>query len=305
MSKNDVFQILYDGPALISHEMNVRDLAPALLSMAQILEDSNKLLNGDRVKVSVNLKATNEGSVEITLSVVQSLIDQANSLFNGDEVNSVINATELLNLLGIIGGGGVIGVIKWLKGRDVKKVTTLKDGAFQLEVDGNNEVKVVSQQELKLFGLVSVRKGFEAVIKKTLKSNGITRVGFLKDGKETVAVTENEADYFSSPNIEDEILGESESETNLQIVSITFQEGGKWKFSDGNAAFFADILDENFITKVQQNQASFSKDDILKVSLKRKQSLNADGGIKTDYTIAKVLEHRSAAVQIKLPFEKN
>ena len=84
-------------------------------------------------------------------------------------------------------------------------------------------------------------------------------------------------------------------------MNISFQPGGKWRFSDGNATFFADILDEEFVEKVQRNMTSFAKDDVLRVKLKRKQSI-LSGSIKTDYIILKVLDHRSAAITIKLPF---
>ncbi len=302
-NNNDVFQLIYDGPALASHEMNVRDLAPALLALAQLLEDSNKALNGDSVKITVNLRATDEGSVDILLSVTQSLIDQAVSLFSGDGATAIVNAQELLSILGIGGSStGVIGIIRWLKGRSVKKVTKLKDGNFQLEVEGDKEIRVVSHREIKLFGLLSVRKGFEAIVKKPLKSPGINKVKFEKDSAPTVEISDDEAEYFVAPDIEEEVLGESETTTSLQIVGITFQEGGKWRFSDGNATFYADILDEEFLNRVQQNEAAFAKDDILKVTLRTKQFLGGSGGIKTDYTIVKVLEHRSAVVQIRLPF---
>lgn len=100
----------------------------------------------------------------------------------------------------------------------------------------------------------------------------------------------------------EEVLKDDEIEQNLQIVNISFQDGGKWRFTDGNATFYADILDKDFLARVEKNQAAFAHDDILRVRLKRRQAVSTAGGLKTEYTIISVLEHRSAVVTLKLPF---
>lgn len=56
---NDMkFRIVYDGPALETHEMNVRDLAPALLSLSDALEEAGKTLYGNKTVVSVKVNAS-------------------------------------------------------------------------------------------------------------------------------------------------------------------------------------------------------------------------------------------------------
>jgi hypothetical protein len=297
------FKIAYDGPALATHEMNVKDLAPALLSVGELIEEANAILNGDQAKIAVNIKATQPGSVLVSLSVIQDFLKQAVSLFSSNEANAIVNASQILGFLGLGCGGsaGVLGIIKWLKNREIKNITTLEDGNFRMEVS-DGETRVVKSSEIKLFKFISIRKNLETIIKKPLEKEGVEKVSFILEDKQNT-VTKDEKDYFSTPTIQEEILGETETEQSLQIVNISFQESGKWKFSDGNATFYADILDKEFAEKVQHNQAAFAKDDVLKVRLKRKQYLSL-GGIKTDYIISKVIEHRSAAIQIQLPFDK-
>ncbi len=292
------FKISYDGPALANHEMEVRDLAPALLAIGELLEEANRALNGDQVKIRVNIKAPSEGSVQVVFSIFQDWLNQTKSLLNGDGVNAFINATEILTLLGV-SGGGVINILKWLKNRPVKSVTKVEVDNFKIETE-DGDIKIVNEQELKLFSILSIRKKFEAIIQKPLEREGVDKVIF-RYGEEMQEVSKDEIVYFSAPALGEEIIDEKEYSENLQIVTVSFAEDAKWKFFDGSTAFFAEILDKDFLEKIQKNEKFFAKDDILNVQLKRIQSIS-NGVIKNSYTIIKVLNHRSAAIQIKLPF---
>lgn len=297
------FTLKYDGPALANHEMDVKDLAPALLSLGELLEEANKAFNGDKIKLAVKIKATQEGSVDVLLSVVQDFLGQAVTLFSGAGVSSVVNAYCILQIVGIAnsGDGGLFGLMRWIKGRKIKSIVKLETGDFKLELEENGEARVYNESSVKLFGLYEVRRKTEALIKTPLLKEGVDKVGFYISDSDKREIQKEEAEYFSAPQAQEEIIDDREVEINLQIVNISFQEDGKWKFNDGNTTFFAEINDKDFLGKVQQNQAFFAKDDILTATLKRKQFLH-NGILRTDYSVVKVLKHRSAAVQIKLPF---
>ena len=49
------FSIKYDGPALATHQMDVRGLDPALIAFSSLLEEANRALYPDSVEVRANV----------------------------------------------------------------------------------------------------------------------------------------------------------------------------------------------------------------------------------------------------------
>lgn len=305
MSEKANFRLKYDGPSLGSHEMDVKDFAPALLALGELLEEANSVLNNGKTKVSVNIKATNPGSVDAVLSVSWGLVQQTVSLFSSDGATAIVNAHDLLKILGIISGGGggyigVIGLIKWAKARKISSITKIETGDFKVELQ-DGEVSVRNESEIKLFSFISIRKKIESIIRTPLLKPGIDSVSFRDEtGAGEQEITKEDSEYFSAPEVTKELIDDREIETHLTLVNVSFQDG-KWKFNDGSQTFFAEIVDGDFNEKVRGNQITFARDDILKVILIRKQYIS-DGAIKTEYALKKVIDHRSAAVQMKLPF---
>ena len=80
----DTLYVRYDGPAMRSHEMEVKQLAPALLAMARAFEAMQKDVDPD-ARVSLNVKATREGSFAVDLLV--HLANEASDFLNGTTVN--------------------------------------------------------------------------------------------------------------------------------------------------------------------------------------------------------------------------
>ncbi|MDI4089827.1 hypothetical protein QK428_10850 [Pseudomonas aeruginosa] len=296
------FNVLYDGPALAHSEMDVRELAPALLALGELLEEANAIINHGRAQLSVQVKATfKTGCFGIELDVVQSLLQAAQSLFAHE---SIATAKELLEWLGLIGStaGGLLWLIKKIRGRKINQVVLLDNGKVKIVLD--NEAIEAEEKVLELYRQFRVRSALEGVLK-PLESEGIDTfaVTDLKQTKRFIEVTKQERVYFKTPEPEAEPLSDDEFDVNLQIVSISFQDGNKWRFSDGASVFYADMLDESFAAQVAASAASFTKGDILKVRLRRIQSLSGES-FKTDYSVLKVLEHRKAAAQLRMNFQR-
>lgn len=295
-------QIVYDGPALETHEMEVRDLAPALLAIGDLFEAANNELNGSRAKIAVSVKGSfKTGCFAIDLQAVQSLASQVMDIFNSAPVTAALNIIGTLGFT-LVGGKGVIQTIQWLRGRTITSISQTEDGKTRIGVDA--DFIDVEEAVLKLFRSVAVRQALEGAISKPLQREGINYFAVRENENDFVAISKEEAVFFIAPKDEqEEIISDEIREANLQLVNISFREDNKWRFFDGSATFYAEISDEDFLQRVDSSDETFSKGDILKVML-HEQSILSSGQLKRLHRIDKVLEHRRSARQLKLPMPK-
>lgn len=294
------FQVVYDGYGLQDSAMDVNQLAPALLALGKVMEEANYSLNDNRAKVSLRVKASfQSGCFGIDFDVVQGLLDQTLNLFKESQVAS---AKEIVEYLGFVYGSGcgLVKFICWLKNRSIQEVILFDDGTVEVVVDGDS-IKL-ELKTIELYRNFKLRVALEKAIVDPLEKDGIDSVAFTTDPDEGFfTVTKNERHWFKSPEQETQLLDESETITNLQLVSISFKDDNKWRFSDGGSSFHAKILHQDFLNRVQQSEESFTAGDLLRVRLKKIQSMVGDT-MKSDYEVLEVLEHKKPSVQLKLPF---
>ncbi len=294
------FQVVYDGPALAGSTIDVKDLAPALLALGDVIEQANITLNAGHAKISLRVSASfKSGCFGIDFSVVQSLIDQALGLFKQTPAAS---AKELVELLGFMTGSGmgVIKVVKWLRNRVIREVVLLDNGKARVVVDGDSlETELATIELLRNYRL---RLALQQAIMDPLERDGYDSVALSdQPSKGFVVIEKKDRYYFAAPPAEDEMLSDKEDTVSLQLVSVSFRDDNKWRFSDGTNSFHAAITDDAFLNKVRMAEESFTAGDILTVTLRKRQWLAADT-MKSDYEILKVVDHRKAMAQLRMQF---
>lgn len=298
MSASIQFSIKYDGPALASHEMDVRELAPALLALSSLLEDSNRALNGDRPEIRVNVKGNfQSGSFKIDLAAALTMKEQLVSILSGTEVTALSNLFGILGGLGLLGGGGLIGLVVWLNGRKPSKIEYHGEKAiFTIEESSEVETLEVDLAVGRLYATKTVRQSLSKVVK-PLSQSGIDYFASGRDGQAEVVITKEQAAAFFDLDNDLEIVSNTVSERALlQIESAVFKDGNKWRLNDGTTSFFAEILDVDFMARIESGQERFGKGDVLIVDLRRIQTI-ADTGLKSEYRIETVHEHREPLQQ--------
>ena len=292
-----VFQLVYDGEAVRDGEMEVADLAPALLGMGQAVRAAARIADGDAVSASVRVKAHQHGSFQVWLSLA---VEGASEFWRFWKSPDGEAAKSLLEAMGIIAtgtgmaGAGLISFIKWLKGRQPEKVERPDDGTVLVTVDA-----VTIAVDPAVFQMAfdpAVRAGLERVVAEPLDKDGIDVVRF---GGATIneEVTKEERHAFRAPLVTEGDAFVNRHTRPFSIVSLSFKPGQKWKLNDGHgAARSVTMLDQSFIDKVNRSEIRFAKGDLLICDVVER-SRRTPGGFKSEYEIVKVIEHQPAPSQ--------
>lgn len=300
MSASVHFSIKYDGPALAAHQMDVRELAPALIALSQLLEEANRAAFPDSDEVRVQIKGNfRGGSFGVDLVALQSVADQIVTMLAGSKATAAANLFAILGGVGLLGTGGLIGIVKWLKGR---KPTAIRlDGdktIFEIATEETIETFDVDLVAGRLYQSRIVRQSLAKVVK-PLERDGIDLFACGRASQTETVITKDELPFFETAAAETDVVSDTLSEAVLlQIESAVFKEGNKWRFSDGATSFFAEVVDPDFLARIESGDERFGKGDVLVVDLRRVQSVS-DNGLKLEYFLERVREHR-APLQIGL-----
>ncbi|MDA8095304.1 MAG: hypothetical protein M0T84_15630 [Betaproteobacteria bacterium] len=290
-------RLTYDGLALAGHTMDVRSLAPALLAFGDLCEETGKLLFGQDVDTRVEVKASfRSGSFGIDLSVAPQLVQQVIQWLSGNDATAVSNGAAIVGAIGTF-GGGLIAVLRWLKNRRIKRVEVVPDGRRIITEDDDSIV--VEERIIFLLQSRTVRTSLQQVVR-PIESDGIDTVAFGTDEHVETVIARPEAAWFHVPPPEDALLADDTRMMSFSIVSVSFKEDNKWRLSDGQNSLYVTMADNEFLDRVNRNLERFAKGDILKAETRISQWQTTEG-LKTEYTILRVIEHRPGVPQIHLP----
>lgn len=295
MSATAHFSIKYDGPALASHQMDVRELAPALMALSSLLEEANREIYPDGNEVRVQVKGSFKGgSFGVDLIALQSIKEQIVSLLTGPEASAVSNLFGILGGVGLVGGGyaGLIQLIKWLNGRKPTSVTQVGDHlvveAALFEHTESIEVSLVAG---KLYKSQVVRQSLAKVLK-PLERDGIDVFAAGRNGQSETVIEKDDLTAFTDAAQQADVASDNTvTRVLLQVESAVFKDGNKWRVSNGSAAFHAAMDDMDFMARIDAGLERFGKGDVLVVDLRQVQFIT-DNGLKNEWSIVKVHEHR-------------
>ncbi|MFR5492946.1 hypothetical protein [Dialister invisus] len=305
-------RIAYTGPALENGEMDVRDLAPSLIAFADLVENVNHVIGGEKeIKVLVNQDSIKKGSFDITFLLNTNILEEAAVLVGMAQQNGLADLLTILGWAQSMGSAGVITgifpLIKRIGYRTIDGIKKIKDKKAEITLSDGDKI-TTKQNTVNVLLNVDCRVSIEKIIQPVKKNAGID--GFElrnpdEQGKDAIErVTKSEATMFDAPPAEDFVEEDNnsiEQELTVKIVTANFDDG-KWRLTDGTNTFWANIEDDEFIRKVENNELRFGKGDMLTVRYFIKQCIK-NGHLSSDYIVSKVLAIRRKPEQIKLPFE--
>jgi hypothetical protein len=295
------FIVSFDGPGVRDGRIDVRDLAPALLSLGRLVDAANVAINGQDRPMKVEVRAVSVGCFEVHLDAVLSGWKYVRSLLESSDVQAAKNLLEWVGIF--VGTPSLIQLYRWLDGEKPQKVIREIDGYFQFEIDG--KTLRVPFEVMRLYQEISVNRAIGELLT-TLEGDSVDRIDFRSPDMpaSTPAQTLTRADrrVFTITEPAPEIIIDEARRLALSIRSLAFQEGNKWRLFDGQNTITATIEDRLFIDRVDQNLERFAKGDVLICEVRTIQMQGREG-LKTEHSVLKVIEHKPAPAQIALPFQ--
>lgn len=292
------FNLVYDGEDLESGSIDARDLAPALLAFADLVDQSGRVIVPEIPRLTVRVQTDfKEGCFDVSLELATAY-DKFVTLFSGNHVQAW---STLLGVLGL-SGAGVWQLLKKAKGRKPRVLEIERSEKVRITFDGK-EVEDVPADVWALFNHLPTRRAIERVVEPITK-DGIDELEIRKKGKPVINVAKGEAHYFKAPaENEDEQIFDNPNAI-LIVHSPSFREHNKWRVFDGTRSIWVAVEDKAFIAKINSGTEAFRKGDILHVTLRTRQWIEAKA-LKAEYSILEVHSHDNRLDHPGLPGTEN
>lgn len=294
--------IRYDGPALRGHEMDVQDLAPALLALAEIAQIANRKFNGDRASMRVLVNAdVEQHCFQLDLSLVQSLLDQAQTFLGKDNVTT---AREIAEIIGLTGGtaGTLFGLYKWLFGSGAKEggisfTKTEATGVTIVNIVGDGNSVEVSNQVAALASDPEILKRVKTVLK-PLQKPDYSDFTILERDNPIVKINKDEADGIIAASPPALVPGDEQSQAEptyatgpAWVDTPHFRGSAKWTLLWSGQRIDAKMPDE-FLRQFQENEKIVVPNTRLTVRMKVTTNVDENGMPTgaTEFLVEEVLQ---------------
>ena len=267
-------------------EVDVFKLAPTLLALGELIQESNREINPSGRQIGVNVKPFREGSFIVDLTIFpQTNLQQVLDLLGTQSAEQVKNLLEWIGL--ITGSGGIVGVvqlIKWLKGRP-KAIDEVKPGEFRYTAGDDKSITVKGPVH-QLFSNPKITNNIYSVYAAPMEGqSSVTDVRTYVEGKTDTEVLFARSEIPAIREFRDPSAG---AEAKNEIVKEHIQEGvflnpkrgsfendpRDWSFYRGRDEIItATIKDKVFLQDYEDGKYRLHSSDLLTVDLLERQTV--------------------------------
>ena len=309
MARHVFTTIRYDGSDLSGHEIDVQELAPALLALAEMIQATNRKFNGDDISMKVLVKADIEQQCfQLQIHIVQSLLEAAKHLFTTEQYKTAREIAELLDLIlpGGTVGGGVFWAWKRIWGTKEEQEKPLS--SYEIEQHGGTTIinnfygpGVNLDMNTTTFELATdpemIRLGKRVL--KPLEKEGYDSLAFYQGDKPVVEFDDIEAARVTkrAPDDGEAGISANDSETapdmgpqqvdgQVEIVTAQFIGNAQWGLRWLGKIRQMKMADEAWLASYQADTEPLAIPGAwLDVHMEIEQ---VDGSVTASYTVTKV-----------------
>jgi hypothetical protein len=283
--------VKYSGRDVDRGRMGVLELGPAMIGVGQMIGEASRILYGDstRVRVEVDAKFRQASFGIEFFAVTPNVLDLAGSL-TLDQIEQIGRLIGMVAAGSYAGTKGLIGLVRWQRGRRIQKIQQSGDEVVITAADGESTTATI--HEYRIFIDDEARKGLRALVA-PLESEGVEALQIgAGDAPPVVIPREERASFLSAPMPEQEVAFDQYT-TTLEVVSPTFKAGNKWRVAHGGSAFYIEMADTAFIDKVAKREVAFASGDALRCRIEQRTTKGPDG-FTFEQRIVEVLQHIGA-----------
>lgn len=281
------FKLSYDGDLTKNHTMNAEALGQSIISMAALITQADKLLNGEQSEAKIDVKAPNAGSYEIEFVAWLSSggIDILKTLGV-----SAMSATAF--------SASLLSILKQLRNRKIANIVINKDEPEKSYVQLEDNEQVPCTPEIaKLVQSHVVRTQVDNIFRKPVLKDPTAKVklGLSLDNEDmTQVITYEDTTLLKAPpkkSLQEETI--TTEIKNVFFVQINLESSKGWKAKiQGNKEFSVKMDDKAFIDRVNLKKDFPVKGELFEVELEITVA-HTDNKESTSYRITEVRRHRT------------
>ena len=281
--RSESFRLILEGPSISKEGVPVTDLVFTLSALGRLIGSTNEKFNAGVAGASINLKATNKGSVDILVNVIHTFSINDIQILAGGMV-------DIPSVFRIV--TDTIGVLKFLAENYIRKPNITINGDYANIVHGDQNIKFHPRVR-NVYLDKDIRQSVEDFINPMTKE-GISNIKIIdKKGDKVADINHTDKQFFQYSKQEDIQKNTTTINMDLVIETLSFNKGKKWSLKDANGNIYrALIKDEVFLDKVAKQEEKFIRGDKMACEMEIETITDSDNTQKHQYSVVRVKNHQ-------------
>lgn len=279
----DNWSLEYSGDKVKHGQLKAKDVAKYIAAIDDFMNMISNHAYGKETNINIDVSGFRANSFDIDFALQVINIGAGVIFSTASPQDLILLATDCIKACLHLQGLPPLEATK----NTVNNTIDIKNNYGQSQIFHIETLNVIADttgaKSLETFIREPLLQGIESVTVKSNKHNI------------SACVAANEADYYKPIDLNMPLFKNS-IKTGLVIESPSFKDGNKWRFSDGQSSFYAEITDPVFLKAVDSGEERFGKNDILTVEMDIIQ-FKSISGLKVEKVVTRVLEHQLAQYQ--------